>query len=187
VLGGAGGAGNQSFKDLLNPIGGAVPILTETLPSNVTGIRFDGAYKLVFIGWGVEGIGDDVVSLGGMPKSLLIARVTDWLLARATAVGDDDPLLPRDFVLEQNYPNPFNPETTIRFQIGPKPLRAKLTVYNLLGQEVRVLADRPFEVGTHEVRWDGRDRQGRTVGSGVYFYRMTAGATNEVRKMVLLK
>lgn len=187
VLGGAGGAGNQSFKDLLNPLGGALPVFTETVPANVTGIRFDGAYKLVFLGWGVEGIGDDVVGLGGMPKSVLIARVTDWLLARATAVEGDDPLVPRDFVLEQNYPNPFNPETTIRFQVGPRPVQARLTVYNLLGQEVRVLADRAFEVGTHEVQWDGRDRQGRVLGSGVYFYRLTTGATNQVRKMVLLK
>ena len=187
ILGGAGGAGNQSLKDLLNPLAGALPIFTETVVSNVTGVRFDGSYKLVFLGWGVEGIGDDVASLGGMPKSLLIDRVTDWLLAQATSAEESEPSLPRAFELDQNFPNPFNPETTIRFRIGPRPAQAKLIVYNLLGQQVRVLADRAFEAGTHEVRWDGRDSGGRTVGSGVYFYRLTAGTANEVRKMVLLK
>jgi len=187
ILGGAGGAGNQSKKDLIIPLGGAVPVFTDTIPSDVSGIRYDGAYKLVFLGWGVEGIGDDLAVLGGMPKSVLISRVTDWLLANATSVEHDDPQVPRDFELEQNFPNPFNPETTIRFHVGPRPALAKLVIYNVLGQEVRVLADRQFEPGMHELHWDGRDRNGSPVGSGVYFYRLSAGATAEVRKMVLLK
>jgi immune inhibitor A len=187
VLGGAGGAGNQTFKDLVNPVGSALPIFTETVPANVTGVRFDSTYRVIFIGWGIEGIGDDVVALGGMPKSLLIERATKWLLARPTAVDDESLPLPRTFALEQNYPNPFNPETTIRFHIGPSPAHVRLEVFNILGQQVRVLADRLFDVGTHESKWDGRDDAGRTVGSGVYFYRMSGGVPGEVRKMLLLK
>jgi len=88
--------------------------------------------------------------------------------------------------LRQNYPNPFNPTTTIAFSLAT-PGRAQVSVYNMKGQIVRHLADRDFGSGNHSLVWDGRDDNGRSVPSGIYFYRMAAKAYHETRKMILMK
>jgi hypothetical protein len=100
--------------------------------------------------------------------------------------GGDDPELPRFFYLAQNYPNPFNPSTTIQFSL-PRASQVRLTVYNLLGRQVRELANGYFGAGPHEVVWDGDDENGQTVATGIYLYRMTAGDFVEQRKMLLIK
>ena len=88
--------------------------------------------------------------------------------------------------LSQNAPNPFNPSTTIRFTL-PASERVGLAVYSADGALVRMLVDETRERGTHDISWDGRDSAGNPVGSGVYFYRLTAGKFTDSRKMVLLK
>lgn len=90
------------------------------------------------------------------------------------------------FALEQNHPNPFNPETAIRFKL-PEASHARVRIFNSLGQEVILLADRSFEAGMHEVRWRGDAFDGRAVSSGIYFYRLDAGAFTETRMMILSK
>ncbi|MFQ5649301.1 MAG: DUF5666 domain-containing protein [bacterium] len=99
-------------------------------------------------------------------------------------------VIPEAFTLKQNYPNPFNPGTTIRFEIrSPNGALAgtKLTVFNLLGQTVRVLVDQPLASGNHTVQWDGRNANGNLVPSGVYLYRLEVGSASQTRRMVLLK
>ena len=62
-----------------------------------------------------------------------------------------------------------------------------LTIYNLLGQEVRKLVQTPMKAGVYTATWDGKDRAGRALPSGIYFYRMTAGKYSDTKRMVLLK
>jgi hypothetical protein len=81
--------------------------------------------------------------------------------------------VPTEFALYQNYPNPFNPVTSIRFAV-PFESRVSLSIYNLLGQKVRLLSDNNRETGYHIVQWNGLDDQGHAAGSGVYFVRMEA-------------
>ena len=88
--------------------------------------------------------------------------------------------------LSQNTPNPFNPTTTIRFSL-PASERVGLAIYSADGRLVRMLVDEVKERGNHDITWDGRDNAGNPVGSGVYFYRLTAGKFSDSRKMVLLK
>jgi hypothetical protein len=88
--------------------------------------------------------------------------------------------------LSQNIPNPFNPTTTIRFTL-PAREDVTLAIYDTNGQLVRTLVNEVEGYGAHEVTWDGRDDNGATVGSGVYFYRLHAGKLTESKKMVLLK
>jgi len=94
---------------------------------------------------------------------------------------DDNPgmVLPGGFMLYQNYPNPFNPSTAISF--------VNLTVYNLLGQEVKNLVNRNLPAGRHTIEWDGRDNLGRAVASGIYFYSLTGDTFSAREKMLLLK
>ena len=94
--------------------------------------------------------------------------------------------IPGEFALSQNYPNPFNPTTTIGFTL-PTAAHVSLDVYNMLGQRVRSLIDAEMEAGAHQVDWNSTDQNGHPVSSGVYFYRLVAGANVASRKMVLLK
>ncbi len=96
--------------------------------------------------------------------------------------------IPYKMTLKQNYPNPFNPETKIIFLLSPQDAgKIELNVYNLTGQLVKKLIDRDLSAGEHEVTWDGTDADGRKVGSGIYFYRLSTNSGSDQRKMLLLK
>lgn len=95
--------------------------------------------------------------------------------------------IPETFELSQNFPNPFNPSTVIRYGL-PKSEKVTLRIYDLLGREVITLVDgKKQKPGYHLVHWDGRDKFGRNVASGVYIYRIQAGTFLQSRKMVLVK
>jgi hypothetical protein len=98
----------------------------------------------------------------------------------------DHVVIPETFALQQNYPNPFNPVTTIRFDL-PVSSQVKLIVYNILGQEVRTLANDVYSAGRHYVLWDGRNHLGHTVSSGIYLYRIVWPTGNVTRRMLLIK
>jgi len=103
-------------------------------------------------------------------------------VSRALAEG----FLPVSYALMQNYPNPFNPETSIEFTL-PQASQVMLSVYNVLGQRVVTLVDGDFPAGVHQVQWNGTDRHGQAVASGIYLYRLVSGAETMTRKMMLLK
>jgi len=94
--------------------------------------------------------------------------------------------VPREFFLGQNFPNPFNPNTLISFGLNAKE-RVKLSIYNILGERVIDLVDRTLPAGRYQAIWDGRDHAGEAVGSGIYFYRLSAGERSLARKMVMIK
>jgi hypothetical protein len=85
------------------------------------------------------------------------------------------------FVLEQNYPNPFNPSTKIRFSI-PKSSMLKLSVYNVIGEEIAVLADGYYDAGYHEVNFKAQN-----LPSGVYLYKLQYEGLIQMKKMLLLE
>jgi hypothetical protein len=94
--------------------------------------------------------------------------------------------IPEVFKLHQNYPNPFNPETTIKYDL-PAASYAKMTIYSILGEQVVTLVNEHQEAGFHSVRWDGRDRNGNKLASGLYIYRLKAGNAVAVKKMFLVQ
>lgn len=89
--------------------------------------------------------------------------------------------VPTDFILYQNYPNPFNPNTTIKYGLA-KDVIVKIKIYDIVGREVKVLADEYQRAGNYELRFDGRD-----LASGTYFYHIEAGDFKETKKMILAK
>jgi tetratricopeptide (TPR) repeat protein len=95
--------------------------------------------------------------------------------------------IPKVAVLNYNYPNPFNPETKISFSI-PNEAKVNLAIYNIKGQKVLTVANGEYERGMHQVVWNGKDQNSRTVASGVYFYKLDVnGKTEAVKKCLLLK
>jgi hypothetical protein len=121
----------------------------------------------------------DFSDSSGLFGPIMVSARTDVAVA-----GEDR--LPSQFGLSQNYPNPFNPTTTIEYQV-PQAAPVQMTVFNVLGQQICTLVDEVREAGRHQVIWDGRDRSGRPVASGIYFCLMTAGDYRQTRKMSLLK
>ena len=94
---------------------------------------------------------------------------------------------PTEFALLQNFPNPFNPETTIGYELAES-ADVTLQIYNVVGQVVRTLiAAESQAAGRYQIRWDGMDDRGVSVSSGIYFYRISAGEFQTVRKLMLLK
>jgi len=96
--------------------------------------------------------------------------------------------LPTEFALRQNYPNPFNPTTTIGFGI-PEKGNVKLSIFNILGEEIKILLYEEKEAGYNSIDFNGSD-----LPSGVYFYQLKAGPSTssgqvfiDTKKMILLK
>jgi parallel beta-helix repeat protein len=106
-------------------------------------------------------------------------------VAVATGVGDAPALAVQ---LEQNVPNPFNPSTRIVYVVPTGgEVRVTLDVFDVNGRRIRRLASERPSTGRVAIEWDGRDDAGRAMASGVYFYRLVAGATTITRRMTLLK
>ena len=94
---------------------------------------------------------------------------------------------PEVFALANNYPNPFNPATTIKYAL-PQAADVELTVYNVVGQPVRMLVAEHQSAGRYVVEWDATNDSGHSLASGMYFYRLAVGGEFlEVKKMLLLK
>ena len=109
----------------------------------------------------------------------------EYVAGFVTGVSDN-PNVPTEFALDQNFPNPFNPSTQIRFTI-PHEGQVKLSVFDLLGREIRVMLHSSLTAGSHTLAWDGRDASGVSAPSGVYFYRLTHGDRQVTRKLLLLR
>jgi hypothetical protein len=90
-------------------------------------------------------------------------------------------VIPTKFELSQNYPNPFNPSTTIQFSL-PKATQIKISLYNMIGEQVATLAEGMYETGNHKVTFNASN-----LPSGAYIYRIESSEFVQVRKMILLK
>ncbi|MDP3910458.1 MAG: FlgD immunoglobulin-like domain containing protein, partial [Gemmatimonadales bacterium] len=99
----------------------------------------------------------------------------------------ETPWVPGRFALHQNVPNPFNPTTSITFDVPAGGARVNLDVYDVRGRLVARLVDGRQSPGRKQVTWDGTDRRGQHVSSGVYFYMLQAPSFRQTRKMVLIQ
>ena len=104
-----------------------------------------------------------------------------------SGVGEDGLTnMPDQFALEQNFPNPFNPTTMIKYQL-PEDAQVSISIYSLLGDEVKSLVNRKQNAGYYTLHWDATNNSGSRVPTGVYIYRIQAGSFSESRKMILMK
>ena len=115
------------------------------------------------------------------------------MLKSSSDVKDEKERLNPNYTLGQNYPNPFNPSTTIPFTVRGSqfivhsPIHTSLTIFNILGQKVKTLVDEEKNPGNYQVIWDGKDRNGNEVSSGIYFYQFKTGVYKETKKMSVLR
>jgi len=103
-----------------------------------------------------------------------------------TSVNEPTVEVPTAYELEQNFPNPFNPETSIKYHL-PARTSVTLRIYNALGQEVRTLVNQLQDAGVYSAKWDGKDKNGRQLTTGIYLFRLEAGDFTMTRKMAMVK
>jgi len=102
-------------------------------------------------------------------------------LSEFTGIKKTGNFIPQTYSLSQNYPNPFNPSTTIDYQL-PISGFVKISVFDVLGQEVKTLVNEYKQAGTYNVRFDASE-----LPSGVYFYKITSGDFTSTKKLTLIK
>ena len=105
--------------------------------------------------------------------------------SNSVSIGDNNLEIPCRLKLYQNCPNPFNPETTISFSI-PKDSEVEISIYNVQGQRIKKLANENFQSGYYKVLWDGKDENGKSVSSGIYFYKIETDKFSEIKRCILL-
>ncbi|MCH8837552.1 MAG: T9SS type A sorting domain-containing protein [Candidatus Marinimicrobia bacterium] len=139
-------------------------------------------------GLGLVQIAEGEYAVAGFTGSFDAGEIDGWLVRFGDVVISvaEKPATPTVFALHANYPNPFNPTTTIGFEL-PVAAVVTLTVYDILGQEVRRLANRTMGAGYHQADWDGRTSDGREAPTGIYFAQLVTPTSTRAIKMVLLK
>jgi hypothetical protein len=133
-------------------------------------------FDRVAVHWGGEGVGMTMA----VDEIRLGESWTDVSSSLVSVEGKVDEL-PTKYVLSQNYPNPFNPSTKISFSIK-EPGFVKLNVYNLLGQQISTIVNENLNAGNYARNFNASD-----LPSGIYFYKLEAGNTVLINKMMLLK
>ncbi len=106
---------------------------------------------------------------------------------KSTGVEENSKIQIADCKLFQNYPNPFTKKTKIRFQMPNLKCQASLKIYDLAGQLVKAFSIANEQSPINSIVWDGKNKNGKRVGSGVYFYKLEAGDFTKTRKMFLIK
>lgn len=141
--------------------------------------------RAVVAGFGLESVHGELPD--AVSRAELLAASLEWLMGPVRIEGNAPPV-PTGLRarLEANRPNPFNPHTEIRFELS-RPGPARLAIFDLRGARVKVLREGPAATGRHSVSWDGTDAEGRSVSSGLYFYRLETRDTTTRRAMILLK
>ncbi len=181
----------------LNSIGGKVtdgtgrPLINAVvyligLKSNSTFTDSSGSYEFVGLPWGDY----CVFRVSGSFKYCFTPLSSDTFDINFVGTTDVEEssvqCSPEHIQLFPNYPNPFNPTTIISYFL-PADEEVSLTVYNLIGEKVRVLANGFQTKGEKKAVWDGKDSQGHAVASGIYFSKLRSGDRSKSIKMLLLK
>jgi len=139
-----------------------------------------------------EAIGIDQIvvfpdfDLGGRTQDNIIYFDNISFYSNSVGIDNRNETFPQGFALEQNFPNPFNPITTLRYDL-PENSYVNVTVYDMLGRQVRTLVNTTQDAGFRSVIWNATNDYGKPVSAGIYLYQIQAGEFVQTKKMVLLK
>nr|ABZ07817.1 hypothetical protein ALOHA_HF4000ANIW141I9ctg2g4 [uncultured marine microorganism HF4000_ANIW141I9] len=162
--------------------------ISMTLTDNITGnsvdltqqseVTFATVEKGSFPAYGSGGV--SIYSQVGESRFTLTAAYSPL------SAVDDGTNLPKEFALHPAYPNPFNPATTLSY-ILLEQANVNITIYDMLGRQVKSLINQTQDAGYRSVIWNATNDFGKPVSAGVYLYKIQAGEFVQTRKMVLLK
>jgi len=130
---------------------------------------------------------DEGYIITGWSESCSFGDYDFWIFRLGSDTSMIDTNIPSNQNSIENYPNPFNPTTTIKFSIQNNS-KVNLTIFNIKGQKVKTLAQNVFSKGIHSIIWNGDDGNGKSVSSGIYYYKLSVnGETEAVKKCLLVK
>ncbi len=187
----------------------SVTTVLTTSHGNFDGLAIDGTGHIYVSSWGTNSVyrydnaltpppervssghaGPADIFYNQLDNTLAVPNyysdTVDFIPMPPGGLGIDSDRMPRAAAPSRNYPNPFRPSTTIMYQLRER-ANVVLKVYDIHGREVRTLIDRDQSVGAKAVTWDGRDDSGRSVGSGVYVYRIRMGDSGMVESRKMLR
>ena len=116
----------------------------------------------------------------------IMGPVISWVSEAEVLSLNENLVIPEKYTLYQNYPNPFNPITTLRYDL-PENGHVNITIYDMLGRQVKTLINQTQDAGYRSVIWDATNNYGKPVSAGIYLYQIQAGEYMQTKKMVLLK
>jgi len=177
---GGDGADNQDYPSDIDPLDEYASTIFTYDENRNGAIKVDtGVYKVVYFAFGYEAIdnADD--------RALAMQRILDWFDAPPVGIDDIRPD-PTVVALRGNFPNPFDQQTEIIFNL-PKTGNVEIGVYDLQGRLVKTLVDGEQNSGSHSVVWDGTDKSGDQMASGVYYCRMVTEESSLSRKITLIR
>ena len=148
-------------------------VSSNSLDALLSGLNIDETV----LNWYVQASDDEYI----------VSSDTGMLVLEWAALGSIDGYgIPEQFTLHQNYPNPFNPITTLRYDL-PENAIVNITIYDMLGREVKTLINQTQDAGYRSVIWNATNDYGKPVSAGIYLYQIQAGEYISTKKMVLLK
>ena len=136
----------------------------------------------------IQPIGTD----GSMPPNDPLSQSQIDLIAQwidegaANSLSTTDVYMPKEHTLHQNYPNPFNPSTVISFSLDKEEF-VSIDIYNMTGKHIISLMNGKKKVGTHNINWNGRDKNDALIASGQYFYQLRTSSSSTVMKMLFIR
>jgi hypothetical protein len=173
---------NEDYPDVIDTIGGSVPILTYNSISKAA-ISYTGSFnnsanvgQLIYLAFPFE-----TINLADARSQIMTAALSYFGLLEPTNVENGNNNVPESFSLNQNYPNPFNPVTTISWQ-SPIGCLQSIKVFDVLGSEVATLFNGWNRAGFYKVEFDASK-----LSSGIYFYKFESVLFSQIKKMILLK
>lgn len=190
---GTHGTYNVDYPDGIKPLYGSVQCMIyygfNPLTYGGSGIAYEGTFgagtipgKLVYLAIPFETLYPESA------RDSVMHRIVQFFDAPVNSLPSNEPAFPAEYELAQNYPNPFNSMTIIPISIRtPATLPVRLTIYDILGREIITLLDAQLEAGTYKIKWDGNNREGMTVPSGIYIYRLWVGSQSISRKLSVLR
>lgn len=161
-------------------IGGDYPMKLEWYPESISQSYLGSVKIMTDVSFQVDMKLVESFSISDRTDTSVLI-IAEQPVLRTNAIEVQNPSLPFSTALFQNYPNPFNPRTKLRFWLATAS-HVRLDVYDVLGERVANIVDEKLPPGIHEKMWDGR-----SVPSGVYFYRLISGDYVSVKKMLLLR
>ena len=136
----------------------------------------------------IQPIGTD----GSMPPNDPLSQsqidlIAQWIDEGAgNSLSTNDFSIPKEYILHQNYPNPFNPSTNISFTLNKEEF-VSIDIYDINGMHVISLFNGKKDIGTHLIKWGGRDKNDDLIAAGQYFYQLRTISSADVMKMLFIK
>ena len=162
--------------------------INENIPMTVESNLVGDQHIILMYGLNGETFSGDKIQLFTASEDYKISSIIAAnILSKAMNIEQRDGLLPETFNLSQNFPNPFNPSTEIQFTVGKDAL-VSLNIYDIQGRLVSSLINNYFySTGSYKMNWDGKNKYGTQVPSGMYLYKLESSNQIVTRKMVLMK